>query len=686
MTMTRPTTEQITHQGKLLSLCLPNSVDAKEFGAVGDGVADDTLALRAAFAYAMPLKKTVILSGHYKVTDYITNRIPQRTDNSELHMYCDGNVIITVPSTATQIKYLLGVQFSQPANISITGGSLEIACNQKVAEAMYFYNNYTAGTTGTVVIECPVKITDCHAPSGFSDNNASGLAVFGFWKRVELNDITVISVTRGASAGVCRGITLQVGKDGEGTIRRPYIQDVINGPGGADSDGIGLAGQFTGPTANLNYRYGRILVEDGTFVNCAGRAIKVQCSNVTIKNPYILRNKQVTQPNWIDIDFQHGNGILLNPTFEYRLDNGNPPFSSGAPVAFWGVLQDFEMQSLCANARLITEAKVDDFCYLFFYGGASKSSMTTISGLTAMSAGVLDGSAAFGSVAYIVGTSGEFDTMPGNVTVNVRDVSAPFDKAAVFIGYVDSAVAKTKIRPHVENVRNLLPAIASSNNSAIASIMFTAPFKTQELDSFTMRNCHNLNSAFYSFSGPLDSLDFSKLNVGNVFIVDLQALTAATNNPPWETAMGIGCMALVEVLASSNVYTGPRTIRVTVLGAPSGYRSKTFMTEDAGATWFEVGACAPRTKTADFTLGNLEDVVINNKTGSACVVTLPAASAHIGRKVLIKTIQAQAVDSASSNVVPLAGGAAGTAIVTGTAGKWAQLVSDGTNWVIMAAN
>ena len=94
---------------------------------------------------------------------------------------------------------------------------------------------------------------------------------------------------------------------------------------------------------------------------------------------------------------------------------------------------------------------------------------------------------------------------------------------------------------------------------------------------------------------------------------------------------------------------------------------------------------APVTKTADFTLGDAEDYIINNKAGSACVVTLPAASSYTGRVVVMKTIQAQAINSASSNVVPLAGGAAGTAIVSGTAGNWAELVSDGTNWIIMKA-
>jgi len=95
------------------------------------------------------------------------------------------------------------------------------------------------------------------------------------------------------------------------------------------------------------------------------------------------------------------------------------------------------------------------------------------------------------------------------------------------------------------------------------------------------------------------------------------------------------------------------------------------------------GRGEPVTKTGDFTLAATENWVINNKSGSACVVTLPAASSWTGREVMIKNIQAQTVDSASSNVVPLAGGAAGTAILSANAGRWCTLVSDGSSWVIM---
>ena len=71
---------------------------------------------------------------------------------------------------------------------------------------------------------------------------------------------------------------------------------------------------------------------------------------------------------------------------------------------------------------------------------------------------------------------------------------------------------------------------------------------------------------------------------------------------------------------------------------------------------------------------------------AACTLTLLAAASYSGRVLVVKNTSANAVISASSNVVPLAGGAAGTAILAATAGKFAKLVSDGTNWIIMEGN
>lgn len=97
-------------------------------------------------------------------------------------------------------------------------------------------------------------------------------------------------------------------------------------------------------------------------------------------------------------------------------------------------------------------------------------------------------------------------------------------------------------------------------------------------------------------------------------------------------------------------------------------------------------ASEPVTKTGTSgTVGITEGSTIFNASGTY-TVTLPAASANPGRVWDAKSIAANAVNSATSNIVPLAGGAAGTAILASGAGKWATLQSDGTNWIIMASN
>jgi hypothetical protein len=91
---------------------------------------------------------------------------------------------------------------------------------------------------------------------------------------------------------------------------------------------------------------------------------------------------------------------------------------------------------------------------------------------------------------------------------------------------------------------------------------------------------------------------------------------------------------------------------------------------------------APVTQTANFTVAATDVWSINNKSGSTCTVTLPTPSTNSGRVLYFQNYQTQALVSASSNVVPLAGGAAATSILLASSGDSATLVSDGTNWLM----
>lgn len=179
-----------------------------------------------------------------------------------------------------------------------------------------------------------------------------------------------------------------------------------------------------------------------------------------------------------------------------------------------------------------------------------------------------------------------------------------------------------------------------------------------------------------------------------------KTLTSPTLSSPTMTAPVLGTPASGTLtnctgLPVASGVSGLGANVATFLATPSSANLAAALTDETGSgaavfaaqpTITGLRRAAPVTKTADFTLADGEDYIINNKAASACVVTLPAAGSYTGRVVTIKTIQAQAVNSASSNVIPRAGGAAGTAILTGTAGNWATLVSNGANWEIMSGS
>jgi hypothetical protein len=158
------------------------------------------------------------------------------------------------------------------------------------------------------------------------------------------------------------------------------------------------------------------------------------------------------------------------------------------------------------------------------------------------------------------------------------------------------------------------------------------------------------------------------------------SLSAAENwtDAAQGTSVSISTTPTGSTVAATNLFIGPSGgVSVgNVVDAGPGNLSVT-------GTIF---AASPLTKTASYALGSSDFSLIFNNAGGSSTLTLPTAANSPGRLVLVKTTQAQTVVSASANVVPLAGGAAGTAILAATAGKWALLQSDGTSWQTMMAN
>ena len=167
-----------------------------------------------------------------------------------------------------------------------------------------------------------------------------------------------------------------------------------------------------------------------------------------------------------------------------------------------------------------------------------------------------------------------------------------------------------------------------------------------------------------------------------------QVLTATTSGAPtWAAPATSGTVTNVSVVSANGfagtVATSTTTPAITLTTSVTGVlKGNGTAISAATANTDYQGVSAPVTNTADFTVGATDIWLINNKSGSTCTATLPAASSWSGRVLRFLNYQAQTLVSASSNVVPLTGGSAATSILLASTGDSATLVSDGTNWLM----
>ena len=155
--------------------------------------------------------------------------------------------------------------------------------------------------------------------------------------------------------------------------------------------------------------------------------------------------------------------------------------------------------------------------------------------------------------------------------------------------------------------------------------------------------------------------------------VDAQGrLTAASSGTAPVTSIG------VSAPITSTGGTTP-TIGITqATTSTNGYLSST----DWNTFNNKQSVSAPVTVAAStYSVAATDIWIINNYAGTL-TLTLPTASSYSGRQLNIQNYTAYTVVSASSNVVPIAGGSAATAILNAIAGDRCTLVSNGTNWVV----
>lgn len=269
-----------------------------------------------------------------------------------------------------------------------------------------------------------------------------------------------------------------------------------------------------------------------------------------------------------------------------------------------------------------------------------------------------------------------FGKLQAQITEHLENTSNPHGvtKAQLGLGSVDNTSDADK--PVSIAQQSALNQKLSNTGGAIAANTSTA--------ALTITQTGDGNALVIEDSTSPDSTPFVVDASGKLTVcttTNTNSSTIVSGGTISETASGTQYL----VVSQTDIGTAPNQIPLNQYLGAMAYQDKDNVAIGGGVVTAQLRRRAPVTKTASFTVADTEHWLICNGTASI-TVTLPDAALNVGREIMLKTIAAFSVISNASNVVQLAGGAAGTAILAATAGKYATLVSDGANWIIMQAN
>lgn len=293
----------------------------KDFGAVGNGLADDTLALNAALAsgralyWGGPTDVYRITSG---LSRTLTNPMVWRSDGA--------TIILDSPASIQRAVAIVAAGF----DITIEG-PLTIDAQTKAFTALRFENtgafcNFSAKG---------LRVRNVHR-ADLSMTGGDGIHIRGAFTTVNLVEPDIRNVTMAAGAGEfsvqgISGISVVAAGAGlapvEVNIVSPFIDGVysLDPAYMADQDGIKIFTEEDSGVVSLFETH--FSIRGGKIKNCGGRSIKSQCEFGSVEGMMFMR-RQTTNPSisrvgsYPEVDFQVGGGLVSNCEFQYV--NGTP--------------------------------------------------------------------------------------------------------------------------------------------------------------------------------------------------------------------------------------------------------------------------------------------------------------------------------------------------------------------------
>ena len=302
---------------------LRESVSVKDFGAVGDGVTDDTAAIQAALQSGA--KRVYVPQGTYSIVTSVSATLP-----NDVELYGEGSFVYSGGSSTGNLFVIqcAGYSFSMlgltlDGNNLIAGGPRienQAAMSSNTLPSCYFERN--------TLIDFRMN-----AASAYND----GALIRGSFERVVVRDNNVRNITRAAGTGTpgssgTSGISVTQ-YDSSKFVRECIhtgnaysnisSDDLLASANNVDHDAF----KFFAPdptTSSGQYPESVLFSSGNTYRNCRGRALKVQATGSASSETIIRDDGYTNYGGSAEINFQWGVGTVSNCTFIYR------PYDAGA--------------------------------------------------------------------------------------------------------------------------------------------------------------------------------------------------------------------------------------------------------------------------------------------------------------------------------------------------------------------
>lgn len=293
-------------------------VSPAAYGAVGDGVTDDTAAIAACIA----AEKAIDWQGlTYKITAPIT-----QTVTKDVMWYGNGASIVYSPSAHSEYAIRLtnaGVVDYLINDISISGSKL---CN-KVFEILSTGNLITPASN---FVANNLFVSEAKRLNTFDGGN--GIFIRGAFDLVRFNGggardcelpagqgtpgsagISGIGITWYSTASYVRRVVIS-----GITIIKVYSSDLAY-----TSDQDGLTYFVPDESVGGNKTRSQFWCGDGSiFANCYGRSIKTQCLETIVDNCQFTKTEGLTAGGNVEVDAQTGGLKITGCLFKYTGGNG----------------------------------------------------------------------------------------------------------------------------------------------------------------------------------------------------------------------------------------------------------------------------------------------------------------------------------------------------------------------------